>query len=251
MEYSTDNPMIVMNEHGFFRLTPEFLGSRVDAIREAINGQPPIIDAVLRSPYGPEQVRVGVARSGGSNVAFSALPYVNIRTAWALSTDGQHVVPDFATSRGGAVQDFKWSPDHDLFRLVIVTKDMGNEYKAFFALVSRSTNATYHLPLPNINGNGLICLGAALPNESLFIAHAHALNLFHDSVWNNDWYDEWKQRSSPRIFAFTMGDEQTQLAPAELAAVAGYNPDVPETATTAFCRKFSNNAFDFLLYAGL
>ncbi len=251
MDNLYSSPMIVMSDHGFYRAEFKYLGPMLEGLRETLSVIPPIVDSVASAQYGSGKVRVGIARSNDRTIMFSALPYVRIETHFAASSDGLSVYAEF-TKYAAANATYNWRPPHDMFRIVLCTTVAeGETANSYLCLISRLTNRTYALPLPNINEQGLICLGFTNTERNPFDAHAAALSRFHDSKWNTDWFNERKQAASRKLFRFGLDDSPVPVTAQTSLLEEGVSFETEHDAVISLCNTVSNSVFSFLEHAGL
>lgn len=78
----------------------------------------------------------------------------------------------------------------------------------------------YKVPLPNIFGNGKLCLGAQTPTiqtedqitrGDLFSSFTRSVGVFNNAMWNGDLLSEQNLTTIDQSFRFSAEDNQTQL----------------------------------------
>jgi hypothetical protein len=184
------------------------LGKRNDLLTRAL-GQ---LGTTIENAFSMNGCMVHMQAAGGVTSYALRMPRIRMATHWYPSIENSVIVmvPMFSAGEDRAEHTFEWTPPAGV-GLYYVWAD--NQVPYFIAIAPRlldpkSSMAAFRLPLPNIYGDGRVCMGREWSyrsqtglGEAGSEPLARAVNRFWSSGWNADLLDSIS--SSHAMFRFT------------------------------------------------
>lgn len=190
-------------------LRMERLGNRDDHISRYFNDTGFVFHNVM-ADYSIHAVADGDYR------LFKTIDSIHLKTWFNYVSEEEQVkmVPVFSRGEQSIEMNPEWKPPEDMV-LAFITHILQHHFcNAYLIAISMESRGLFKLPLPNLYGDGKLCLGggADIPGRNAVDLADNALEDFNQSKWNRDLLSRVSRESLNNMFAF---DEQGKQIPHE------------------------------------
>jgi len=253
-------PIIVMAEDGFYKLTPQFLGPKMRELGEYVQRAPASIPNVSSITVFGMQIGINLVAQNNNTLAYSRLPYIRFMSEFVNHIDANPArsysyprIPGRGDTPRGPVRDAFWlvpSP----FVLIAVSNSSNRDM--CLALVNSQTSRIFRLPLPNLYDDGRVCLGDRPRSENVIERHTNNINAFYSNSWNTDLFSG-REAPFSKLFQWSLTEDQQiasdtsdniiLIADREGVAIdATPSNDIIVNTVERYCVPLGNPMFDFV-----
>lgn len=226
------NPCFMLDDGEFKRVdwSVTNLGPQ-DAMLKELSGSVP---TTIPSAFTIGENVCGIQIKGASVVVWAELTKLTIDTVYAPANGEFYPVFRAAPTKGTLEQNRQevWLPNQFKLRLFFAvgfakTGDafIATKESCFLVAKKEGSNQTIRPPLPNIYGDGRLCMGEfGVKDKILEVAFAKSLTHLHSSRWNSDLSDGMTLEDIAKIFTFKDGVNKPPPARFDIAKVAQCMP---------------------------